>query len=93
MKTRRTVKRVSSSVDDTGWTYDVWDDGTEQVFRDTRDDRYIERVVRPNSRRVRWTIVSRIDAHDYTLYPPKVAGPFATLDAAKAAFLVTTGVI
>jgi hypothetical protein len=48
----------------------------------------LERVVRKKSRRKNWMLVDRgWDASD-ALYPPKVAGPFPTLEAGIAALVL-----
>jgi hypothetical protein len=75
------------------WTYRKWSDGTEQwAFNDEREV-YVERVMRPDSRRKRWALVSRHDPdsedrYNNCLYPPKISGPFPTLEAARVAYLV-----
>lgn len=79
------------------WRFYTFSDGTQQI---SNADPYppnvfIERVLRTNSRRKRWAIVSRINAKRNALYPPKVAGPFENLDAAKAVYIILkeTGVL
>ncbi len=83
------------------WRLSTWDDGTQCIYHRPYEDRQykdsphpqviymIERVVKENSRRKNWCITRRTTARDMTrLYPPKVAGPFKDLEAAKAAFLM-----
>lgn len=73
-----------------GWVHRQWTDGVEQVFPGTLNhedpptvDLIIERVVPSETE---WRIVDRT-RHTGT-YPPKVSGPFPTLDGAKAAWKI-----
>ena len=72
------------------WKTQRYGDGTEQVWLERRGKvaplYLIERVLREKSRRKNWAVVCR-DRSD-GLYPPKVAGPFKDLDAAKAALVM-----
>lgn len=69
------------------WVYYIYPDGTEQwTFRGCANRIFtIERVKRKNSRRKQWAVIERVDDK---LYPPKIAGLFKELDAAKAALMV-----
>lgn len=83
-----------------GWAYREWPDGVDQWmhvsnFRlaEEKDHDYIvERVLRPKSRRTKWVIVDRNspdgEMYEECLYPPKVAGPFPSAEAAKLACLL-----
>lgn len=82
-----------SDTQDDGWRYSDWADGTQQwayVEGDAPPRVFIERVVGDKSRRKRWAIVDRRPPgqHVDTMYPPKLAGPFPTLESAKAAYRV-----
>jgi len=70
------------------WKYHKHSDGTEQWWIGGKGIPLycIERVLRPDSRRKNWAIVSR--THSDAMYPPKIAGPFKDLDAAKVAYLM-----
>lgn len=83
------------------WFFVGWSDGTEQwsVYRlEVKAVLYVERVVSKTSRRKRWCVVDRrgdwmamlpkTRQFNTQLYPPKVAGPFADLEGAKAALLI-----
>lgn len=71
-----------------------FDDGTEQyMIRGMESQFYdcwivLERVVKPGSRRKRWAAVDRTEGVQgrESMYPPKVAGPFADLDTALRAY-------
>lgn len=75
------------------WIERKFDDGTEQVMMERQHGQgwppliYIERVVRPNSRRKRWCIVNRYNSNA-NLYPPKIGGPYPSLDVAKVMLLI-----
>jgi hypothetical protein len=80
---------------DGDWEFRSVIDGTEQVrfagsFDDYPPTALIERVVGPHSRRKQWCIVRRHKnlRSARAMYPKKLAGPFPTLDGAKAALLV-----
>ena len=51
---------------------------------------FIERVTGPKSRRKRWVIVDRRPPEKWmrALYAPKIAGPYPTLEAAQAVYLL-----
>lgn len=75
------------------WVERKFEDGTEQVMMERQPGQgwppliYIERVVRKNSRRKKWCIVSRRKTNA-NLYPPKLGGPYPTLDVAKVMMIV-----
>lgn len=72
-----------------GWEFAEWSDGNQQVWNDDiKEGLYIERIVGEKSRRKRWCIVDRRAAKSYALYPPKVAGPFPTLEGAIVAYKI-----
>ncbi len=80
---------------DDKWLYRVFKDGTQQWLPLPDMDAlqhnwppaiFVERVLRPNSKRKRWCIVDRTSSRAF--YPPKIAGPFKSADAAKAALLI-----
>jgi hypothetical protein len=76
-----------------GWSSTSHPDGTLQVYiRDAqwKEALYIERVEGKNSRRKKWCIVSRNPPEKWgrAKYAPKIAGPFATLEGAQAAYLM-----
>jgi hypothetical protein len=78
--------------EDGEWYFATHGDGTEQVFPAKYVPHlYIERVVRPKSRRKQWCLVSRDPLSKWgdAMYPPKLAGPFGDLDAAKVALVMT----
>lgn len=77
-------------ITDGDWAYREFDDGIQQwaLSEPTPPTVFIERVT-GKSRRRRWVIADRRDPKDvFTKYPPKIAGPFPTLEAAKAAYRV-----
>jgi len=74
---------------DGDWSVFYYPDGLEQIRLRERENKgklYIERVNRPKSRRIRWCVVDR--TINDRLYPPRIAGPFKELDAAKATYLL-----
>lgn len=76
-----------------GWRLVNYPDGVQQVHHSPWVGIltvFIERVVRPKSRRKRWCIVSRDPPQKWrrAVYAPKIAGPFPDLEAAKAAYLM-----
>lgn len=76
-----------------GWRLVTHPDGTQQVHSFAikwPPQIFIERVVCENSRRKRWCVVDRRPPGDWDKkkYAPKLAGPFPSLDAAKAAYLM-----
>jgi hypothetical protein len=87
---------VGSQIEhDDKWLYRVFKDGTQQwlPLPDMNENSigwppaiFVERVLRPNSKRKRWCIVDRTSSRAF--YPPKIAGPFKSADAAKAALLI-----
>jgi len=74
------------------WRHVTHHDGVEQVHTTTPHPPYIfiERVVRPKSRRKKWVIVDRRPPERWrnSIYAPKISGPFPDLDSAKAAYLL-----
>jgi hypothetical protein len=75
------------------WHYREFKDGTQQWmplpenWQGWPPSILIERVVADDSRRKHWCIVNR-ERSTRGKYPPKVAGPFKTLEAAKVALIV-----
>ena len=83
---------VDTSYQEGDWCVERHDDGTEQVYQydPWPPVIFIERLTSPKSRRKRWCVVSRKPPEKWrnAKYPPKLAGPFRELDAAKAAYLM-----
>ena len=71
----------------TAFTFRMWADGCQQwMCMGNGSELALERVLRPNSRRVRWCLVDRTGITGHELYPPKVAGPFKNFAVAYVAF-------
>ena len=83
---------TSMHEDADGWRYQSHRDGVEQVYLPTPHPAqlFIERVNRPKTRRKNWVIVNRSPPGRWrnAIYGPKISGPFPTLEAAKAAYLL-----
>ena len=74
------------------WINTIHADGTEQwcVNEPWPATLFVERIVGPKSRRKHWVVVSRCPPERWARakYAPKLAGPFKTLEGAKAAYLM-----
>lgn len=83
---------MSMYIHDGEWRHQYHDDGVQQVFLPTPHPAilFIERVARPKTRRKNWVIVNRSPPGRWrnAVYGPKISGPFPTLEAAKAAYLL-----